>query len=356
MRRISFLLVMSVILTWAAPSGAQWTHMWTVQDNIVTLVDPSNPPHSTQLVADYDLDGRLEVITARPNRLVVLDAETNTEVFSYDFPYGQLFSQVTTVNIDADPLDEILVSTQDNSGVRYSAMFDGSPGVPPGSPMWIGEDRPTVHLNGGGGSYAILWSVSDPAIATGWQTMRATSPVSCDIDGDGRIELVARNTQGNRLRILDGLTGYPEFESETFPGGGEALGEVIVVPRGASQGAFVFFVGGGLWNLLGYSGQVGVPELAPRVALLNEPRPNPSSGEVALELSVSAAADVEVRVFSVDGRRVRAIQLGKLEAGPQFARWDGRAEDGSRVAAGTYFMEVTADGSSIGTRKAVVVR
>jgi hypothetical protein len=67
--------------------------------------------------------------------------------------------------------------------------------------------------------------------------------------------------------------------------------------------------------------------------------PQPSRGVQTMQLVVPSGRPVEVQVFDAAGRRVR--NLGSFRAAgatPLEVRWDGRDDEGRRVAAGVYFV------------------
>ena len=68
--------------------------------------------------------------------------------------------------------------------------------------------------------------------------------------------------------------------------------------------------------------------------------PNPSSGESRLEFTLASAQTVEIDVFDVAGRRVRALEHGRRAAGLQWATWDGRHDDGRQAPSGVYFVRL----------------
>jgi len=77
--------------------------------------------------------------------------------------------------------------------------------------------------------------------------------------------------------------------------------------------------------------------------------PNPSDGRtVGLFVDVNVAVDVEAKVYTMTGRRIRTLEdtLAPGEGRSRPVEWDLRDEDGDRVANGTYFyvMEVTPTG------------
>ncbi len=99
------------------------------------------------------------------------------------------------------------------------------------------------------------------------------------------------------------------------------------------------------------------PAPAPMLSALREARPNPFRAATEIDYTLSApAADGPVRldVFDAAGRRLATLARGAHTAGPQVARWDGLADDGSPVPGGVYFVRLTTrDGSA--TRRLVVL-
>ena len=100
-----------------------------------------------------------------------------------------------------------------------------------------------------------------------------------------------------------------------------------------------------------------VPVVPKRTALLLN-YPNPFNPETWIPYQLSAAADVTVSIYSVDGNLVRTLILGHQTVGVyksknRAAYWDGRNEYGERVASGLYFYTLTA-GDFTATRKMLI--
>ncbi len=99
----------------------------------------------------------------------------------------------------------------------------------------------------------------------------------------------------------------------------------------------------------------GVDLTLPRpTLLLLQNRPNPTSGETLVDFALPRAASVSLEIFSVDGRLVRTVGAGRLGAGPNQIRWDGRDALGRPAAGGVYLYRLTADGESAARRLHVV--
>lgn len=83
--------------------------------------------------------------------------------------------------------------------------------------------------------------------------------------------------------------------------------------------------------------------------------PNPFSAVATIEYTLSAAAQVDAEVFSVTGARVRRLHSGSFGAGTRRIMWDGKNDAGRALPSGTYFVKVSASGSSA-TQRVTIVR
>lgn len=93
----------------------------------------------------------------------------------------------------------------------------------------------------------------------------------------------------------------------------------------------------------------------PARTLLLAPWPNPSPVAATLAFALAERGPVELAIFSVDGRRVRTLTRGHLEAGVHRATWAGEDEARHPVAPGVYFVRLTAGGREW-TRRLVHLR
>jgi flagellar hook capping protein FlgD len=83
--------------------------------------------------------------------------------------------------------------------------------------------------------------------------------------------------------------------------------------------------------------------------------PNPVREHTDLHFTTSRKQRVLVGVFAVDGRRVRTLRKGMMEAGEHRLTWDGRDDAGRQVASGLYFAGVETEGART-TRRIARVR
>jgi hypothetical protein len=64
--------------------------------------------------------------------------------------------------------------------------------------------------------------------------------------------------------------------------------------------------------------------------------PNPFNPRTTLYYSLPVSGRGELVVYDLAGRRVKTLVSGHIEAGQHAAEWDGRDEQGRRVASGVY--------------------
>ncbi len=85
--------------------------------------------------------------------------------------------------------------------------------------------------------------------------------------------------------------------------------------------------------------------------------PNPCRGNATMAFAVPgpAAADVELRILSIDGRVVCRIADGEYPPGEHTAAWDGYERNGDVAASGVYVCELRV-GDSIVRRKMTLLR
>jgi hypothetical protein len=77
---------------------------------------------------------------------------------------------------------------------------------------------------------------------------------------------------------------------------------------------------------------------APLAFALAAVGPSPGGGPVRIAFTLPHAAEIEIDVYDVQGRRVASPARGEWPAGSQVVQWDGRARDGQQAPAGLYLV------------------
>jgi len=108
------------------------------------------------------------------------------------------------------------------------------------------------------------------------------------------------------------------------------------------------------------TGEITSPLITPDRNLLGQNFPNPFNPETWIPFRLAENLEVKIRIYDIQGRLVRELALGGLEAGVYEQRdkavhWDGRNEQGEQVASGVYIYQMVADKKTF-TRRMVILK
>jgi hypothetical protein len=106
----------------------------------------------------------------------------------------------------------------------------------------------------------------------------------------------------------------------------------------------------------GPSGTVDVPEEAAgtHTLVFHGAVPNPMTDATQLRFELARRGPARLAVFDLRGRHVCTVVDGVLDAGPHAVTWNGRAESGSRLGSGIYWVRLDAGGASF-TKRVVLL-
>ena len=102
------------------------------------------------------------------------------------------------------------------------------------------------------------------------------------------------------------------------------------------------------------NGAVDVPFMAstdvdasflPKVTELLLAAPNPFNPRVMFRYRLSSGGEIDLSIYSADGRLVRVLESGPRGAGEHAVAWDGTDRSGRTVGSGQYFVRLRASGS-----------
>ena len=80
---------------------------------------------------------------------------------------------------------------------------------------------------------------------------------------------------------------------------------------------------------------------APARFALEANYPNPFNPVTTLPVKVERAGSALLEILTADGRRVKILHDGALDAGTRDFQWDGRDQEGRRLASGVYIARLT---------------
>jgi hypothetical protein len=108
-------------------------------------------------------------------------------------------------------------------------------------------------------------------------------------------------------------------------------------------------------HALAWTQTVSVPHGPSAAARFDAPRPNPALGTVRFTFALAKAGHATLDILDLQGRRVRRLAGGWLEAGAQTRAWDGGDEAGRATPAGVYFARFECAGARV-TKRIVRLR
>jgi DNA-binding beta-propeller fold protein YncE len=215
-------------------------------------------------------------------------------------------------------------------------------------------------------------NIADPEALARVDTLRGQSDAgNCDLVAKGRVSGQPRGWlyQGSDLWMGDktgestiataGLLALADLGSEvTLAGVPKGSGQRIGLDRDRDTylDGDELDAGSDPGNPASIPVVLGVPRETGPALGLQAVRPNPFRSSADMEFTLSAAGPVDLRIYDVLGREVRAIARGEhFEAGTRRLRWDGRRADGGQAGAGVYFVRLELAGRQW-TRAIVRVR
>lgn len=194
---------------------------------------------------------------------------------------------------------------------------------------------------------------------TGYATGVGSSCVALgDLNGDGRADLAVTNGHANTVSVLLG-NGDGTFGSKAEYGTGitplfVAIGDLngdgkldLVTANVESTTLSV---------LLGIRPNVlSAPPTNHHDAELAMPYPNPFAERTTMSFAIAKRSFVGLEVFDLQGRKVRALQAGVLEAGRYTRSWDGLDRSGAAAPPGVYLVRLSAPEVRL-TQRVLLVR
>jgi hypothetical protein len=119
---------------------------------------------------------------------------------------------------------------------------------------------------------------------------------------------------------------------------------------------YTMFESGSFTLTIDHEPCTAVPEdVLPKVTALGSVSPNPFNPRTTVAFELADAGRVRIAIYDVTGARVRSLLNGEEAPGSHTVIWDGRDEEGRRVASGSYFVRMEAGGVR-DTRKIALVK
>ena len=180
---------------------------------------------------------------------------------------------------------------------------------------------------------------------------------SVTVMNDEILPLVAHvvETVPNTVRVIwsvDDDTVAEDSDTLMFDGSLFSPGEHLVrvsitdttqLVRNAPPGQFSVEID---WIVTVEESVTGSERPIPHAAVLRQNYPNPFNPMTTIRYFLPVGGEVLLQIFDVQGREMRRLVDGYMEAGEWSIVWDGSNDRGDRVASGVYFMRLRAGGRS----------
>jgi outer membrane protein assembly factor BamB len=372
-------------------SGADGSQIWT--HAIGTYVMRVVP------IQDLNDDGKMEVLVASwDNAIICLDGRTGNEYWNVPTGStngGDVWTLWTLDDVDYDGYDDVIAGSFDLraycvSGRTGTVLWDYTVG------NRVYSVRGIPDVNGDG--------IGDAIVGTQYYGGTGGKVFCLDADGDGtvvpEIDEFACLMDGRAVSLswrasaiaIEGFNVYraevessvpaDEFRSALMEDGIERIPEILAARAGGDERGGFSRLNGVLVTELTYRDmmvvngtryayligavhadgsetlagpmEILVDFVVPKL-LLSPTMPNPAVSGLTLEFTAPAGASIAAQVYDLSGRLVAQIPVCVDLEGSGKVAWDGRADDGTDVAAGVYMLRVQAGGESSG-RKVVLVR
>ena len=186
-----------------------------------------------------------------------------------------------------------------------------------------------------GSSFLILWNASDDVLVTGVD-------IELSLDGGATYPTVLAtgfaNTGQYDWFVLDTPTNTARIRVRVAD-------EDLQTAQDASNADFAIV-----------NGDTHVPGAGvPASVFLSANAPEPFTELTRVTYGVPRATNATLQVYSTEGRAIRTLVTGRVDAGFFEQTWDGRDANGTRVAAGLYFLKLSSPEGDV-TRRITLVR
>lgn len=277
------------------------------------------------------------------------DFNNDNKVSIYDFVFYTSHLEDTSPYSPANAPTEIV---QSNAGValRFTEEF------PTATSHRLYVDVGVENFAGVKASLFALGTASDRLQFAEWREVETTV---------GSV-LFAPNVRNGAPAYFVGVVASTPFDGSAVPLGQLVFDVSGTEPFEVTEDDFVLTVGDVLLESGGngpvaasMSGVVG-RTLGPAVARVYHNRleqnfPNPFNPSTTIAFSLKDAANVDLTIYDVAGRRVRNLVDERRDRGVYQITWDGQNDSGSRVASGVYFYKMIA-GSFTDTKKLTILK
>lgn len=283
-------------------------------------------------VHDFDLDGKMEFVTAENNGTVYWMEHTGVdndyhEIQQIKLPLSNAYFHTEGDDLDGDSRPECFIGGDGQMDGKWGtvlACFETS-----GDNQF--EICVVIMLAGLGG-------------------LNAATLTQCDVDGDGQKEIVL--SYGGSIVVLES-TGHDDYEIkwlkhthyEVMVSVGDATGDGIDdLVRGRkdrNDGKYALISDIFTIDTLHTKIKVRQPEQKERCDFeFSNPHPNPFNSSIKINWVQLEPSELQIIIYNISGQRIALLANELFDQGVHTMLWDGTNEYGEALTSGIYFCRI----------------
>ena len=147
------------------------------------------------------------------------------------------------------------------------------------------------------------------------------------------------------------LSDFTPLEGGLLPSSSRAYRDESVT----SGNRYAYFVAAVMPDGREIRSPIAAVNVSPLALALEQNVPNPFNPSTRIAFTLPTAAEVDLSVYTVDGRMVQTLQRGRAEPGRHEAQWNGSDARGESVGSGLYLYRLRA-GKAVATRKMLLLK